>query len=814
MKKDRLLSLICTLLLLCFLCACQENAAQSDKEAGTDNPAPEVPLVLSHSITDITSTLPPLHTAQATPFSMTAGIHSGNAYMQDGILYVFASHNEEGAPDPRLIPFAADGTPDSANAISVPPPAEASAFYAYRTKAGSFFQLHPITGAATDYAITVTDATGAVLATAPYGEEFRPSPAQPPRCDFTVSENADGNVSVLFGNGEVVTEYTYDAAANTITKGNTVYLAEIEAFSQNRFLTFSIINAVACGNGRYFSNGDAGAFGPATILDMKTGTLSACDVTVSEDYAAMYVLYGADGQYYLTNGTTLFRYTENEAPETVLDFVACGVTPQFPYSATLWVCDAQTFYLSVADTADITGKFDFFYIRTEYVPDTDTRQVIQIDSYADDDRLQDAVAQFNRENESYKIALTSRPMAAYFSNERKLSDDLEQLILYETHPDMLILGSPAGSRIERFYDKGTFLDLTPFTPDTVFGCVTAVMEHDGALYTLPTSMALETFVCLPETCDTYLTWGRFFTIIDSLTDGEMLTSTPYVRDIIYENGIMDFFDPVAGQSYYDTQEFADVITYVDALDKWIDESAGQFHGNSYTAPPLPAWISAGSLKFLNVSLTEVQTLGTLQLLFREQPIVWCGYPARENGSADISARNVVSVFSDTDVRDGCMAFLTFLLSDEQQTQEMQYLPVTEPAMRTCLENARYAYYKTQITDAIRNASGDLTEVGILCAPDRTSRTPLDAKNAFGTSYYVNETGTPTPQTYTEIVLSDDLIESFLDFLNTCRMKANADAQILTIVTEELSYWQNGVGTLADAAKIIQSRVQIYLNETA
>ena len=44
------------------------------------------------------------------------------------------------------------------------------------------------------------------------------------------------------------------------------------------------------------------------------------------------------------------------------------------------------------------------------------------------------------------------------------------------------------------------------------------------------------------------------------------------------------------------------------------------------------------------------------------------------------------------------------------------------------------------------------------------------------------------------------------------MKANTDQTILSIVEEELSYWEGGVRTLEETTKIIDSRVWIYLNE--
>ena len=55
-------------------------------------------------------------------------------------------------------------------------------------------------------------------------------------------------------------------------------------------------------------------------------------------------------------------------------------------------------------------------------------------------------------------------------------------------------------------------------------------------------------------------------------------------------------------------------------------------------------------------------------------------------------------------------------------------------------------------------------------------------------------------------------DEMLDFLCTTTMHGASDTVIRSIVEEELSYVTQGVRTAAEAGKIIQSRVWIYINE--
>ena len=63
-----------------------------------------------------------------------------------------------------------------------------------------------------------------------------------------------------------------------------------------------------------------------------------------------------------------------------------------------------------------------------------------------------------------------------------------------------------------------------------------------------------------------------------------------------------------------------------------------------------------------------------------------------------------------------------------------------------------------------------------------------------------------------MILTDDDFDTVLTFFDTCTAYADPDTVISGIVEEELSAWESGARSLEDAAKMIQSRVWIYLNE--
>ena len=65
----------------------------------------------------------------------------------------------------------------------------------------------------------------------------------------------------------------------------------------------------------------------------------------------------------------------------------------------------------------------------------------------------------------------------------------------------------------------------------------------------------------------------------------------------------------------------------------------------------------------------------------------------------------------------------------------------------------------------------------------------------------------------EISVTAEQRDAFLDYLKKAPLhRAGGDQTILAIVEEELSAADAGVRTRTEAAKIIQNRVMLYLNE--
>ena len=637
--------------------------------------------------------------------------------------------------------------------------------------------------------------------------------------DYIVTENKDGISVLVYAKNGSYYLYQYDSETNLITS--------VRGLDQSKFSSnhkFIMRDMRPFGDNLYLASN---FIGTSTIqLDMNDGTIKPKSIRLPKDKTSMTVHVGADQNIYLSDYEGIYLYN-NDIPTKVLDWTECNIRKS---DNLLWIIDEHTFYCLKSKIINGKAENTLQCVTTERIPYADPRTAIQITSFdIQTEWLTNAVHTFNAENDNYRIVLNY--VNTIDRSTEDINADLAELMLYGEHPDILLFTPSAWMPLDIYYEKDVFLDLMPLLGNDLLTCAAEGMTWNGKLYTLPTTMELQTFVCADSVTSTALTWETFYEIVDSVSvPDSILTTEPRAVDYIYNNGIMDFCDVGRAESYYDTDAFRDMLTYHQKLDGMIDEAVGTItravdQSYGYTRAALPAYLKEGRIKFLNVPIGKLNDILAPMLIYGDTDFTWCGYPSRDGGSAHLNfARNMFSVFSDSDVTDGCIEFLSYLLSEEQQCQPtLPYLPVTESGLRALIDHSRWWYYEESIYKKFSDPNAELVEspfYGVLSAlkyiPTRAVGSTAALVEDFGQisddMAYDEEWMKPSDVSYVPVELTEDYAAAFIDFLNSCHMKANVDNTLKSIVTEEISYWENNARSLEETTKIIDSRVWIYLNE--
>lgn len=507
------------------------------------------------------------------------------------------------------------------------------------------------------------------------------------------------------------------------------------------------------------------------------------------------ILFGANGAMYCRYEDAVYRCPWDAETEMLTQIMAWeqGMCTGEGY---IWILnDTCIYYLPYT-----TGVFPPQLYRLEPgVPlDTLERRLLTLVSLSPArEWMTEAVRTFNEENDSYFIKLID---LSTVKDGKNSSEQFNEYLLENEIPDIVIFNSKFS--VDTYSDeKDLLLDLTPYYGEQLLGCVkTAFSENSGAQYSIPLTMQLEFYASAVQ--KTPLSWEEMYAQGEMLDSGEkrgaLISSSPH---LLIHRVLRDFYDLDAKTASFDSSEFVRRWQFLERLEQengsYYVKDYGAFlaSGNNYddygiyNGTRIGEAICSGEVSYLNVPLHTIQAFPALKFLFGDTPYYFCGYPTEAGAApgAFLYTSALVSVFAELQNLGGCQAFLDFILSDTIQTSPYLTsiaLPVTRSAMEQLLDENRYHYI---------------------------------APTAYSSSYLIEPTvSSPTPKSmsdyYTCVEITDADRDMLMQFFETCAAYVNHDLPVYNIVMEEISAYESGIRTLEEAAKLIQSRVWIYVNE--
>ncbi|MBQ7982707.1 MAG: hypothetical protein IJ302_04005, partial [Clostridia bacterium] len=210
-------------------------------------------------------------------------------------------------------------------------------------------------------------------------------------------------------------------------------------------------------------------------------------------------------------------------------------------------------------------------------------------------------------------------------------------------------------------------------------------------------------------------------------------------------------------------------------------------------------IERQDVKFTEIRFGSVNSILALMWAYQGDRINYCGYPSKQGTTVLMSADAAFSMSSVTAAEDGVNAFLQFLLSDEIQTcQTVSSLgiPVTRSALTEIFPvgyvHYRYNSYNRKGLEKYKDA----IFINQVLIYDMILDMDSQIKNFI----------------FDVVRVTTDDRDLFLRFLDRAVVHTAADTTLQSILDEEISYVTADARNAADAAKILQSRVGIYLAE--
>ena len=413
--------------------------------------------------------------------------------------------------------------------------------------------------------------------------------------------------------------------------------------------------------------------------------------------------------------------------------------------------------------------------------------------YSANSQIKKHVLEFNKASDEYKIRLYD--YEDYYTDddfsapERQFRND----ILSGTGPDIIITSNMFNPGI--YMNKNVFEDLNPYfeksgiNKDDYLANILEVGTHDGKLYTIYPSFSLAYVAAkssilegrkgltMQEVIDLekkYDCEGHGFA---STSKGDLLsTFIAYSGDTYY--------DTSSGECHFDSEEFVNVLKWVNEYP--VEDDTYNSEENYFDARKQEEMdLRKNKALFKYGYLYDLRQFKSLQEVSFGEEIDLIGFPgAKDNTSGLISTDLGFAINSKSENKDAAFDFIKYYISEDYQMPEDEFT-YSMPIMKKALD--KFIEYRMQ---------DPVSDYG-----DNKGETYKYTDFSYSTNKEV-ETGN----------ITEAEAQKIKEFIYRSTNMPNYDQKVQDIITEEAAAFFNGQKSAEDVAKIIQSRVTIYVQE--
>ncbi len=383
----------------------------------------------------------------------------------------------------------------------------------------------------------------------------------------------------------------------------------------------------------------------------------------------------------------------------------------------------------------------------------------QVDEY-----FKKAIVDYNRQSDKYEIVLYEIPDGMIPIDARKR---IQLDLANGKGPDILSDGALNECDMTPYAEDGYLMDLTDFVAgyEDLLDCVKDFNTMDGVVYGIPMAFELVT-VAVSSNLDISKnsnTKERWIELTQDL-DGNFGTGGYSVLEHlgVGVNGVQLFVDEEKGVSHFDKREYIDLLEFAKKYECFDNGMTLQ-----------ERLISSYQL-FLGCVIEEFDNFWFHEALFKETPS-YIGFPT-ESGGKEIIRISSLYINSATEHEEGAKDFLRFILTEEQQ--------------RAIVDNYAGFSVREEVLRKIWQEAKDSPETG-----------------------FINYTkGELLGVEFEPRVMRDEEEELFFSMLEGDLIYDYRASVISDIVYEETAPFFEGKKTAEEVARIIDNRVQLYLDE--
>ena len=493
---------------------------------------------------------------------------------------------------------------------------------------------------------------------------------------------------------------------------------------------------------------------------------------------------------------SLYRYNYGDSytdAELVVNFEKSGIS--MPFTAPF----LRGGYMAISDTEFLVGKqTDGLYLLTsdpyKMVGDKEIITIAQLEVNVLLDR---AVNEFNRTNPNIRIEKSDYTI---YGDVASAQIQLDLDLLQGNAPDIIYTFNESP---DKYASRGALADLTELlandptlSHEDLFENILTACETDGKLYHMVTDFAVYSLVgktsIFGERSD--LTMAQLLDIAARYPSAELIggyTASDWVT--LYTIYMLDdLIDWNTGTCHFTSEEYLAVLNADKRLPSELDRKVGydnitEFteHFNDY-APRV-----RDDKVLLHYSLISDYRIGhTMGELYGE-PVTYLGVPALTSSGNVIMPQSGFAITESSQNKEAAWQFISMLLQEDVGEDLVLFLSPN------------------------KNRFEHLAFEEMIPLADRKF-TSLLLRQSTGISWYYESVGQEDVRApgYENYHLTTDEIAVVRNAITGATRVAVIDNAIIGLLREELDAYCNGTRSAEETARIIQSRVSLYVAENS
>lgn len=515
--------------------------------------------------------------------------------------------------------------------------------------------------------------------------------------------------------------------------------------------------------------------------------------------------------YYAYNNNIYGYAAKTDTKEKLVDWLACDVDTN-NMSGYAMLSDSRVAALMQDWNTDPT-TYQLIVLHRVDASEIKEKKVLTLACMYLDWNLRSMIVEYNKTNDEYRINVVDYSEYATDDDYNAGVTKLTTEIISGSVPDIFLTSNLP---IDKYAAKGVIADLNTFmdggsglSRDYFVPQVMSALEKDGKLYELPTSFSVQTAYALSSIASQYDTWN-VAAVQDAMTqlqEGATVFSDGWTKNTALSNclsrNLSAFVDWTTGKCEFDSEAFQQLLAFCNSFPAETSDGDGAIaYASSADIAVDDAMWESDATRITNgkqlMSTTGMYSFDSYiwNVYAIRDKITFTGYPTEDGSGSSFELQMPMAISSVTKYPDAAWDFVCSIIKKMNTIDEDNYyygFPISQAAFDAEMTDIMTEQYQLDENGEQVDWDGD-------GEPDKAIRG----------SYETMENGETV---YKDVyALTQEDIDQILGVINSTRSVYDYDQEILDIITDEVAAYFAGDKDVQTTANMIQSRVNLYVQE--